>query len=86
MEQLSDSKVSKEENSSGSPANYGGEVVAVVNHASSSPPDGFDPGWRFYTSFTSLCIITLAVAMDATSLSVALPVVLPSLAAKAWNL
>lgn len=44
-----------------------------------SPPlmEKFKPGWRFYTAFTSLCIITLAVALDATSLSVALPVNLP---------
>ena len=34
----------------------------------------FKPGWRFYAAFTSLCIITLAVALDATTLSVALPV------------
>ena len=34
----------------------------------------FNPGWAFYTSFTSLCIITLAVALDATTISVALPV------------
>ena len=39
----------------------------------STPPE-FDPGWRFYASFTSLCIISLAAALDATSLSVALPV------------
>lgn len=45
--------------------------------ASPSPPDGFNPGWRFYASFISLCIITVAVALDATSLSVALPVMLP---------
>ncbi len=32
-------------------------------------------GWRFYAVFTSLCIITLAVALGhATKLSVALPV------------
>ena len=39
----------------------------------SSPPE-FNPGWRFHLSFTSLCIISLAAALDATSLSVALPV------------
>lgn len=54
------------------------ETVNVVDLASSSPPDNFNPGWRFYASFISLCIITLAVALDATSLSVALPVILPS--------
>lgn len=57
--------------------------VTVLDLASSSPPDNFNSGWRFYASFTSLCIITLAVALDATSLSVALPVIahsLPSIA------
>ena len=45
---------------------------------SSDPPSDssaqFQPGWRFYTSFVSLCTITLAAAFDATSISVALPV------------
>ena len=83
MEQLPESKAFKDENSSELPADYEGEGVAVLNLASSLPPDRFDPGWRFYTSFTSLCIITLAVALDALSLSAALPVILPSLAAEA---
>ncbi|KAK1821100.1 hypothetical protein LTR12_004492 [Friedmanniomyces endolithicus] len=55
------------------------------NHAStpsdhdlaSLPPDKntttFDPGWRFYSAFISLCVITLMAALDATSLSVAIP-------------
>ena len=34
----------------------------------------FEPGWRFLAAFGSLCIITLMAALDATSLSVALPV------------
>ncbi|KAK0512068.1 hypothetical protein JMJ35_005196 [Cladonia borealis] len=76
MEQLSDSKAFKDENSSEFPADAVGEGVAVLTLA---PPNGFDPGWRFYTSFTSLCIITLAVALDATSLSVALPIISESL-------
>ena len=83
MEQLSDSKAFKDENSSEPPVDSEGEGVAVLNIASSSPPNGFDPGWRFYASFTSLCIITLAVALDTTSLSVALPVIPPSLVAQA---
>ena len=40
----------------------------------SPQPNEFEPGWHFYASFISLCIITLAVALDATSISVALPV------------
>lgn len=37
-------------------------------------PEKFEPGWRFLAAFGSLCIITLMAALDATSLSVALPV------------
>ncbi|KAI9680156.1 MAG: hypothetical protein M1829_001393 [Trizodia sp. TS-e1964] len=38
-------------------------------------PEDFNPNWRFYVAFGTLCIITLAAALDATSLSVALPIV-----------
>lgn len=34
----------------------------------------FKPGSGFYLAFGSLCVIILAAALDATSLSVALPV------------
>ena len=83
MQYLSNSKALQNEKTSESPVSNGGEGAAGSDLATSSPPNGFDPGWRFYTSFTSLCIITLAVALDATSLSVALPVILPLLAANA---
>ncbi|KAM0795934.1 major facilitator superfamily domain-containing protein [Usnea florida] len=53
--------------------------VKVLDPLSSSPSNSFNPGWSFYASFTSLCIITLAVALDATSLSVALPIISESL-------
>ena len=33
----------------------------------------FSPGWRFYLAFSSLLVITLMAALDATSLSVAIP-------------
>lgn len=33
----------------------------------------FNPGWRFYLAFISLLVITLMAALDATSLSVAIP-------------
>jgi MFS family permease len=36
--------------------------------------DEFKPGWRFILAFLSLTTITLMVALDATSLSVALPI------------
>jgi MFS family permease len=41
-------------------------------HGSGS--EEFNPGWRFYLAFLSLTTITLMVALDATSLSVALPI------------
>lgn len=39
-----------------------------------SEPEKFQPGWRFIAAFASLCVITLMAALDATSLSVALPI------------
>ncbi|KAF2789255.1 MFS general substrate transporter [Melanomma pulvis-pyrius CBS 109.77] len=34
----------------------------------------FNPGWRFTAAFGSLCFISLMAALDATSISVALPI------------
>jgi hypothetical protein len=39
----------------------------------------FEPGWRFYLAFSSLLVITLMAALDATSLSVAIPKITTSL-------
>lgn len=39
-----------------------------------SPPK-FEPGWRFYVCFSTLLVIALAAALDATSLSVALAII-----------
>ncbi|KAI4907442.1 hypothetical protein J4E90_009471 [Alternaria incomplexa] len=39
----------------------------------------FKPGWRFLAAFGSLCIITLMAALDATSISVALPIMAKAL-------
>lgn len=45
------------------------------SHSSSDNSTGeFNPGWRFILAFLSLTTITLMVALDATSISVALPV------------
>jgi MFS family permease len=35
----------------------------------------FKPGMSFYLAFVSICIVTLAAALDATSLSIALPII-----------
>ncbi|KAF1912620.1 major facilitator superfamily domain-containing protein [Ampelomyces quisqualis] len=51
---------------------------------SSSPiPEKFEPGWRFIAAFVSLCVITLMAALDATSISVALPVMAKALGGSA---
>ena len=39
--------------------------------------EDFKPGKRLYVAFLTLAVITLMVALDGTSLSVALPVSLP---------
>lgn len=43
--------------------------------ANSLPPPDFKPGRRLYGAIISLCTVILVVALDATSLSVALPIV-----------
>ena len=77
--QPTDSCIIENDNKSELPSQLKTGSVTVVDLASPSPTDNFNSGWRFYASFISLCIITLAVALDATSLSVALPVKTPSL-------
>ena len=47
---------------------------AVSGKIEVTEPEKFQPGWRFLAAFGSLCIITLMAALDATSISVALPV------------
>ena len=79
MEQPTDNNILENDNKSELPSQLRTGSVTVLDLTSPSPPDDFSPGWRFYASFISLCIITLAVALDATSLSVALPVIAPSL-------
>lgn len=46
-------------------------------------PAVFNPGWRLKVAFTSLSIVTLMVALDATSLSVALPIMAKTLGGSA---
>jgi MFS family permease len=55
-------------------------ISGVKDAADTSPPleystAEFKPGTNFYLAFVSLCIITLAAAFDATSLSIALPII-----------
>jgi MFS family permease len=49
----------------------------------SPEPEKFEPGWRFIAAFGSLCVITLMAALDATSLSVALPIMARALGGSA---
>ena len=44
------------------------------SHESQGSGVSFNPGWRLYMAFISLCVITLMAALDATSISVALPI------------
>ena len=48
--------------------------LAPSEQSEASDSQAFNPGWRFYVAFASLAVITLMAALDATSLSVALPV------------
>ncbi|KAI2476988.1 ProP Permease major facilitator superfamily [Pyrenophora tritici-repentis] len=52
---------------------------ATAENVKAPSPDKFKPGWRFLAAFGSLCIITLMAALDATSISVALPVMAKAL-------
>ncbi|KAF2459997.1 major facilitator superfamily domain-containing protein [Lineolata rhizophorae] len=53
------------------------------NDAGSPSYKGFKPGWRFYLAFSSLSVITLMAALDATSISVALPIMARALGGSA---
>lgn len=47
---------------------------SVSEKSQESSESTFNPGWRFLAAFASLSVITLMAALDATSISVALPV------------
>ncbi|GME22365.1 putative mfs multidrug transporter [Neofusicoccum parvum] len=53
------------------------EPVATTSDSLEQPV--FKPGWRFYVAFSSLSIITLMAALDATSISVALAIMAKAL-------
>lgn len=52
--------------------------IKSANDTAPGPPV-FNPGWRFVVAFSSLSVLTLMVALDATSISVALPIMAKSL-------
>ncbi|KAK5088025.1 hypothetical protein LTS08_004913 [Lithohypha guttulata] len=56
-----------------------GSGNSSVSSKHDDPPPTFQPGRRFYLAFLALAVLTLMVALDGTSLSVALPVVAQAL-------
>src|ERR1700694_4772651 len=60
------------------PAEASGDATPTESPAETESPDTaneFKPTWRFYMTFITLSVITLTAALDATSLSVALPII-----------
>ncbi|KAF2874973.1 major facilitator superfamily domain-containing protein [Massariosphaeria phaeospora] len=49
------------------------DIKVPADNVQDSPDAPFNPGWRFLAAFASLAVITLMAALDATSISVALP-------------
>jgi hypothetical protein len=47
---------------------------STAHSSSDACPESFNPGWRLYAALGSLAAVNLAAALDATSISVALPV------------
>jgi hypothetical protein len=47
---------------------------AVATASGNIDPEAFHPGWRLYAAIAALAVVNLATALDATSISVALPV------------
>ncbi|CCU75244.1 unnamed protein product [Blumeria hordei] len=57
-------------------ASRGSSTCAVEPKKSDDASESsFKPDWRFYLAFLTLCTISLTAALDATSLSVALPII-----------
>ena len=51
-----------------------GKSVEPSATSNSEEVEKFKPGWRLLAAFTSIAIVNLACALDATIISVALPV------------
>jgi MFS family permease len=62
----------------------GEKVVVPSNHSTDDliEPE-FDPDYHFYLAFSALAVVTLAAALDATTLSVALPIIAADLGGSA---
>ena len=72
MEQPTDSEITKSEMLDPDTT----ETLVEPPSAYSNPEEveKFKPGWRLLAAFTSIAIVNLACALDATIISVALPV------------
>ena len=49
-------------------------LLTSLAECTNAPPT-FQPGTRFYLAFTVLAVLTLMVALDGTTISVALPTI-----------
>lgn len=72
MEQPTDSDVTKSEVLD--PDTIEKLVEPLSDNSSPEEVEKFKPGWRLLAAFTSIAIVNLACALDATIISVALPV------------
>ncbi|KAF2663020.1 MFS general substrate transporter [Lophiostoma macrostomum CBS 122681] len=78
---LDNNSLEKEEAASPPEAAPLSESTTSVNSTDSAAT--FNPGWRFLAAFASLSVITLMAALDATSISVALPIMAKALGGSA---
>jgi hypothetical protein len=46
----------------------------ISQQSKSEDVEVFKPGWRFFAAFGTIGVVNLAAALDATTISVALPV------------
>ncbi|KAI9701069.1 MAG: hypothetical protein M1836_001738 [Candelina mexicana] len=77
MEKIVDPPTPVEMTSKGSWTSGSENTSAETSRQSSSTPTETPPKptWRFYAAFGCLCLVNLVAALDATSLSVALPII-----------
>lgn len=52
-------------------------TIATIRPTTEQPIEKFTPGWRLLCAFTSIAIVNLVCALDATIVVVALPVRAP---------
>lgn len=50
------------------------QTIFIMSTVAGPVHDGDNPSWKFFAAFAAIAINNLAAALDATTLSVALPV------------